>query len=77
MRKDQSYLRMIHASKETIEHERGKNWREEFTAVTTDIYCLTNVSIIPMMTKIAIGIALKDMHAISIYLTNQRLSKPK
>jgi hypothetical protein len=25
MRKDQSYLRMIHASKETIEHERGKN----------------------------------------------------
>jgi hypothetical protein len=24
MRKDQSYLRMIHASKETIEHERGK-----------------------------------------------------
>ena len=24
MRKDQSYLRKIHASKETIEHKRGK-----------------------------------------------------
>jgi hypothetical protein len=59
MRKDQSYLRMIHASKETIEHERGKMWREALTAVTTDIYCLTNVSIIPMITKIAIDIELK------------------
>jgi hypothetical protein len=60
MRKDQSYLKMTHASKETIEHERGKMWREALTVVTTDFYCLTNVSIIPMMTKIAIGVALKD-----------------
>ena len=52
-------------------------WREALTVVTTDFYCLTNVSIIPMMTKIAIGVALKDMHAISIYLTNHRLIKLK
>jgi hypothetical protein len=59
MRKDQSYLRMIHETKKNHRARAWQVWREALTAVITDFYCLTNVSIISMITKIVIDIALK------------------